>query len=172
MAKGKKNTQKKKLKVPAQDTPKLNADQVRAQHALRHVLTLVDGEHALSLPAQAKFKAYLQSLPAMIQINGLGQAIAFYRSRFSSPIDLKDDSQKAYHKLYELISDWLIGGELGVYKAAPNTDLLQQLTSQDMHQYQRAQVELLQYLGWLKKFTLAYVETEAKKEEGHGETSL
>ncbi|MGL6260381.1 type III-B CRISPR module-associated protein Cmr5 [Vibrio sp. WXL210] len=134
----------------------LNAEQTRAKYALSVITELTSGPSALSNSAQKELKAYVQALPAMVQINGLGQAIAFYRSRFQAGESSKGGV--AYQKLYDLLSDWLCKGPLAVYPS--HHDLLTALVSEDMHKYRMAQIELLAFLGWVQKFVLAFVAAE------------
>ena len=90
-----------------------------------------------------EFKSYASSLPAMIQMNGLGQAAAFYFSQ-----------GKIYKKLYDILSHWLTQpGQ----PYAGSGDLLAGITQQEMGPYFVAQAEALLLLDWVKKFAKAYV---------------
>lgn len=116
--------------------------QQRARHALEEVLkaaedTDVDG---------GRFRSYTNSLPAMIQMNGLGQAAAFCRS--------KTKSQTEYLRLYNILSSWLTGQEQPYFD---KDDLLKGITEKGMKSYRDAQAEALAYLDWVKRFAQAYV---------------
>ena len=81
-------------------------------------------------------------LPAMILINGLGQAAVFYKGRGGD-----------FKNLYSLLSNWLC------QKGKPyegKDNLLVGITSEDSKKYRAAQVEALAYLQWVKKFAKAY----------------
>ena len=121
--------------------------QQRAKHALNAVQA-----HA-GLAYQGELRSYLQALPAMIHMNGLGQAAAFYRGKAAG----KGNKALAYQAGYQLLSDWLCApGQ--VY--AGHGDLLSAITATDMHRYRLAQAEAQAYLDWVKKFAAAFLSTE------------
>ncbi len=141
---------------------KQNIEQQRAAFALESVLQAVV---SLEVKQQDEFKAYITSLPSMVQMNGLGQAIAFYRSKFDSlekPGTRK--GSKAYSQIYQTLQTWLCADKgcdktpAAVYGSG---DLLAQLTQNDMYQYRLAQSELQKLLVWLKKLTAAYINNKA-----------
>ncbi len=73
----------------------LTMQQQRAAYALKKVKNA--SEH-LSLKEQKEYKSYASQLPAMIHMNGLGQAAAFFRSKG------KEDT---HFELYKVLSEWL-----------------------------------------------------------------
>ncbi|NNJ85014.1 MAG: type III-B CRISPR module-associated protein Cmr5 [Gammaproteobacteria bacterium] len=133
-----------------------------------------------------EFKAYAAQFPAMIRMNGLGQAAAFYRSKKST-----------HERLYGILSCWLRGqvrfderpsgisvapddarahgvGVAGVERSEPPGsepvilrripapyreygDLLDGITHKDMGAYRLAQAEALLFLDWVKKFATAMI---------------
>ncbi len=112
--------------------------QQRAQYALTGV--------ELDKPRCTSPKEYISAasgFPAMIQMNGLGQAAAFFRS------------QGGTHKqLYDLLSGWLKKSD----QPYAGWDLLDGITRCDMSTYQLAQAEALELLTWVKKFAKAFME--------------
>lgn len=112
--------------------------QERAKHALEQVkAALAGGVNGKEL------RSYAARFPAMILMNGLGQAAAFYFSQ-----------GKTYRALYQVLSSWL------TRRGQPysgKTDLLEGITQHDMQAYRLAQVEALMLLDWVKKFAKAYV---------------
>ena len=115
--------------------------QLRAKHALQKVKELVplnDGD---------KLKARASELPFMIHTNGLGPALAFFKSKMD-----KD----GYDKLYLILQSWLIENKPG-RPFAGNTDLMQAITEADFNTYRLAQAEAVQYMDWVKKFASAYL---------------
>ncbi|WP_448216490.1 type III-B CRISPR module-associated protein Cmr5 [Endozoicomonas sp. 2B-B] len=127
------------------DKPR-TVQQQRAAFSYERVSQVV----ALKNPDAAKvFKAKANSLPAMVQMNGLGQSLAFAKS--------KADPQKAegiaWQHLYDLVSDWH-GRETGCY---PDTDVLEGIMSQDMHVYRQAQAETQALMVWVKQFARAEI---------------
>lgn len=113
--------------------------QERAKHALGKVKNLVplnDGD---------KLKSRASELPFMIHANGLGQAVAFFKSK-------KD--KDGYDKLFLLLQSWLTQPNRPF---AGQTDLMQAITETDLNTYRVAQAESIQYMDWVKKFAKAYL---------------
>jgi len=112
--------------------------QERAKYALHCVKT--DAEKEIS---KSEYKSYAASLPAMIHMNGLGQAMAFYYSK-----------GKTHKYLYDLLSNWLCKDSqpYGGYN-----DLLDGIVNGDMHSYRLAQAESQALMDWVKKFAKAYM---------------
>ena len=120
--------------------------QKRAKYALEKVQqAITEGVN------QAEYKSYASSLPAMIHMNGLGQAAAFYKS--------KGDR---HGMLYELLSNWLCGvGRPYGGSAFKAEGLVKVITESDMKTYKLAQAEAQALMDWVKKFAKAYMK-EAK----------
>lgn len=132
-------------------------EQRRAEFALQRI-----GD-ALAQPEggmyrHSQLKSFLRRLPAMIQMNGFGQAMAFYYA--------KRNNYEAYGVVYKLLEDWLCA-EGQVYSGAeglecalhpnPRPHLLHQLTSRDQFHYRRAEAEAQALLAWAKKFAEALI---------------
>jgi CRISPR-associated protein Cmr5 len=118
--------------------------QQRAQFALKKVKdALEEAKHTGFSPKE--FKSQAESFPAMIRMNGLGQAAAFYLSKGG-----------AHGKLYKLLSDWLKQPGQPYH----GKDLLEGITEKDMHAYRLAQAESLLLLDWVKKFAKAFAGEE------------
>jgi len=87
----------------------------------------------------AEYKSLASSAPADVQTNGLGQTLAFWKSK-----------GKSEHKtLYRHLSTWVIR-EWGA-----EGDLLRWITNTDSVRYRQATVEALAFLAWLKRFAQA-----------------
>lgn len=90
-------------------------------------------------------KAAANSLPALILMNGLGQAAAYAKSQ-------KEGKNGHWKLLYNALSDWLCG-ESGIHvygSTGQDQDLLAALTRGSMAEYRLAQAEALAFLQWLK----------------------
>ncbi len=96
------------------------------------------------------YKSYVDSLPAAIVMNGLGQAMATELA-----------SKKEHETLYDHVSAWLCSSGQ-VYSG--KQDLLVAITTEDQSRYLRAQAEALAWLTWHKKFCRAYLEREGGRE--------
>jgi len=97
-----------------------------------------------------KYGSQARKLPARIQTNGLGQTLAFLRS--------KPDNQ-AMRKLYGHLSAWVMK------RMEANGDLLEAVTSWSSDEYRRATAEVLAYALWLRRFAEAKGWGERGEEE-------
>lgn len=132
--------------------------QQRAAFALERVKHLTQ---TLKNDEPKEFVSYASGLPAMIHMNGLGQAMAFckVKGKRKDPAKRSDASGvEAYKALYELVSDWLCK-EGQPY--AGREHVLDGITQADMAHYQLAQAEALVLMSWVKKFAKAFLAEDA-----------
>ena len=120
--------------------------QKRAKFALERIQKL---PVKLKPNEQVEFISYASGLPAMIHMNGLGQAMAFCK--------LKGKERESYQQLYQLVSDWLCDAGQPYQN---QTDVLTGITQSDMTHYQLAQAEALVLMSWVKKFAKAFLAEE------------
>lgn len=116
--------------------------QQRAKYALDEVQKVEQNVRAGRADGK-EFRSYASALPAMVRMNGLGQAMAFCLAKGGT-----------YHTLYDIVQGWLSSGGR-VYPGADG--LMAALTGGDMARYRVAQAETLALLDWVKKFALAYM---------------
>lgn len=118
--------------------------QRRAQYALQGVKDAAQ-KNKENKAFLKEYKSYAAALPAMIHMNGLGQAAAFYQSKGGT-----------HRELYKLLSGWLC------QEGQPfaGKDLLDSITGSDMHTYRLAQAEAQALMDWVKKFAKAYMADE------------
>ncbi|MDP8161606.1 type III-B CRISPR module-associated protein Cmr5 [Pasteurella skyensis] len=125
-------------------------EQKRAKYALDFIEPIKENK---TLAKEIRSRA--NELPAMIHSNGLGQAVAFYKSKSN---DNEGNSQdNAYEKMYQLLSDWLCNADNGDIYTSNNSELLENIINNDIKLYQMAQIEALALLKWVKKFARAYL---------------
>jgi len=117
--------------------------QQRAKFALERIQKL---PIKLKPSELVEFISYASGLPAMIHMNGLGQAMAFCK--------LKSKERDSYGELYQLVSDWLCES---TQPYANKQDVLEGITQCDMAHYQLAQAEALVLMNWVKKFAKAFL---------------
>lgn len=130
-------------------------EQRRAHHALDRVRTV---EHKCSAETQQRFVSYVESLPAAVLANGLGQAAATLLAQ------AKGNERDAHYLLYRALQDWLCRDDpQAPYKG--EADLMSAIVNHDRTTYLRAQAEALAWLEWLKKFAAAFLK---KQEIGSG----
>lgn len=133
----------------------MNIERERAQHAL----TTING-----LPRDVKkYTSYVKVLPATILQNGLGQAMATLLAASKGDPAREGNNVKSAHRLlFNHVQAWLCRDDSNApYRiengpAANNTQLMEQITGGSEADYIRAQAEVLAYLAWLKKFTVAF----------------
>jgi CRISPR-associated protein Cmr5 len=89
-----------------------------------------------------EYSSYGRRAGALIQTQGLGQALAFWYS--------KRQKEKAYDLLYQHMSSWLN------QQLRTNKDILQWITQDaSTEDYRRATAEAQAFLIWLKRFAEA-----------------
>lgn len=134
-----------------------NAEQQRAAYALTKIKAVADKlNQDIEDKNRKEWRSRATELPAMIQMNGLGQTIAFYRSKAAQ------DSY-AHRTLVNIVQQWLCR-ETGIYS---DDDLIDAIANGDMHLYRIAQAETQALLIWVKKFSRIYItdkKAEAKNE--------
>ena len=130
--------------------------QHRARYALEKVQAIKTDP---SFDKYDAFKARASELPAMIQMNGLGQAAAFYRMK---------GPEHAHQALYKILSDWLCRESTdeypqpGIYHAYDT--LIEGITKSDQKQYRLAQAEALALMDWVKRFAKAFIADGSRNE--------
>ncbi|WP_432785089.1 hypothetical protein AAEX37_02017 [Oligella sp. MSHR50489EDL] len=130
-----------------------NIQQIRADFALSKVSTLVSDN---TPQVQRRFKAYSNGLPAMVQTNGIGQALAFAFQKSNG----NGDEARAWKLLFNLISEWLL--QRGIWGNTKGS-LLERLSRGNQEQYQLAQAELQALLAWVKDFSRALIKGEIEQ---------
>lgn len=133
---------------PASMSRGQSIEQERAQHAMKQVSDVL----GLSDSVKKKFKAYANSLPAMIQSTGLGQALAFAKVKANG----KGDEAAAWNAMYKALDNWMQSRKIW----SERDDTLSVLVAGNQHQYQLAQAEAFAYLVWLKQFARAMITEE------------
>jgi CRISPR-associated protein Cmr5 len=132
-------------------------EQKRAEHALRKIRE-IDNETADGLGSS--YQRYVESLPATIVMNGLGQACAILLAHSNG----NSSREKAYRLLYDHLEEWLCQSENAVYRS--EASLIDAIVKNDQQSYVRAQAEALAYLDWLKKFAQAFLKQKPASAAG------
>ncbi|MCX6678356.1 MAG: type III-B CRISPR module-associated protein Cmr5 [Methanothrix sp.] len=163
---------------------KRSREQKRADHALRTIRMLkgLDQNQDTEKPLYGNLRAYVENLPAMIVMNGLGQAMATELAAarmgeeeipkgnrdLSGMIEALQYSAKgnrnadvrAHELLFFIVSDWLQKSR--AYSYSEDEGLMEAIVSGNQKEYVRAQHEALAYLEWLKKFSQAFLQERRK----------
>lgn len=103
-------------------------------------IQIIDGRENI----QKEYGSWARGLPALIQTNGLGQALAFLKAKGGGNED------KHQTLLYKHLSDWV-----SLQLTDQKQDLLQWVITQNSGAYRRATREALAYALWLRRFAEA-----------------
>jgi CRISPR-associated protein Cmr5 len=118
-------------------------EQQRAAHAWQAVQEVRQKDYA------SKYRSLARGAAADLQMNGLGQTLAFWQAKGYSNGQPKSGSEHA--ELLKHVSSWLVK-QLGLKE---KTDLTQWIISAQTPQYRRATAEAIAYLTWLRRFAEA-----------------
>lgn len=122
----------------------LTLEQQRATSALRAVESAKDCEG---------YQQEVDALPAMIRINGLGQAVA---TLLANANGVETNKSKACKQLVTNLTGWLCD-ECPISPYRSDWALIKNIVEGHQKDYARAQAEALAYLVWLKKFARAHL---------------
>jgi len=89
-----------------------------------------------------EFTQFCKSFPTMVLKNGLGQSLAFIRSKH----------EKRYEIMYDTLNAWLVK-ELKL----DGKDTFLKIHEMDAKQYMQAQTESLRFLEWVKRYESAKI---------------
>lgn len=87
-----------------------------------------------------EFSQFCKSFPTMVLQNGLGQAIAFIKSKKVNPDD-------KYDRMYNTLNSWLKDG-LNLIE----DDVLREINTMNAPKYIEIQIESLKFLEWIKRY--------------------
>lgn len=118
------------------------------QKRARYAWDCINEVKELKEAVEKKYSSYVKRAPALIQTNGLGNTLAFYRSK----------DEIAYKLLYKHIDGWF------KKKCYTNQDIVRWIMSENTSSLDvfRVTREILALLNWMKRFA----EAELKGEEG------
>lgn len=111
----------------------------RASFAFNEVKAFVENNPA----DRTEYRSYVKKLPAMIQVNGLGQALAFYYS---------NNKKKAYFEIYQSLTKWLKEKFPEAFQQGENQTLVDVVINLDSQDYRLFTLEVMALLNWMRKF--------------------
>ena len=119
-------------------------EQGRATYAFKVVQGVNDS-------LKKEYKSAAKKFPVLIKTNGLGQSLAFLKSK-GGEINKKTGRKKvnAHDKLYEHIGDWLQTEDTkGLVKTG---ELVERVINLESPAYRQVTVETLSLLNWMRRF--------------------
>lgn len=129
------------------------AEQARASYALNSLTEILQNSSDDTNFKHSELKSYIRRLPGMIQMNGFGQAIAFYYAKSAS-----SNGKNAYGVVYQIVEGWLCEGhQIYSHTSQGPHRLLTAITENDQQAYRTAQAETHALMRWLKKFAEALI---------------
>jgi len=117
----------------------VNLDQKRARQALNNITQVEQNTHV----NRKEFSSLSRSLPAMLQVNGLGQTLAFLKSKSASSL--------SHEILYGHFSFWLNE----IIRDGEPGDFLDYIVDQSTYIYRHAGDEAIEFSIWLRRFAEA-----------------
>lgn len=93
---------------------------------------------------KSEYKSYIKKLPAMIQVNGLGQSLAFYLSK-----------KKEYGTIYNQIERWIREQHdvlIRKYDPEGRKKFIEAVVSMDSSDYRIITAETMALLNWMRRF--------------------
>lgn len=106
------------------------------------------------------YKSYVKKLPSLIKTNGLGQTLAFYKSKRQKKPDKK---KNAYDLIYKQTYNWLTDKRClmkGIVERADGNDLTKKVISMNSFDYRAITIEVLAFVNWLRRFADGLIEGE------------
>ncbi len=92
------------------------------------------------------YKTAAKKLPVLIKTNGLGQTLAFMKSKGAK----NREATNGYDKLYEQIGNWLQTED--VRELVPQGELVEKVIQLQSPVYRQVTVETLALLNWVRRF--------------------
>ena len=124
-------------------------EQDRAKYAMDRIREVKEKEFQKDYKSYAEeYKSYVRRMPMLILTNGLGNALAFIKSK---------KNNKASDQFYTHLNKWL--KEMMIISG---DDVLNWITDKNTSsiQVQRATDEILALLNWMKRFAEAELESK------------
>lgn len=111
-----------------------------------------------------KYKSYVRKTPTYIQVNGLGNTLAFYKSKFEADLKKKGENglgpeKRAYKLLYDHINGWK-------KETRENKDFLEWIIDEGTSSLKvfQATKETIALLNWMKRFAEAELRDKEERE--------
>ena len=137
-------------------------EQGRAKFAYDAVKTVNEVEGLKEKEAKrfkGSYKSAAKKLPVLIKTNGLGQTLAFVKSKRAK----KGKPKNGYDKLYEQIGKWFNTKDA---KGFPeSSDFVKQVIELESSNYRQVTIETLALLNWMRRFVEGVMKDVADAEQ-------
>lgn len=125
-------------------------EQGRAEFAYKCVEKAIE-KFASDIKKHKEYRSYTRKIPTMILSNGLGQTLAFVRS--------KAKGGNAYELIYGQMTEYLKSNSTARIKMPDNeNELIKWVISCDSAEYRLITQEILAFFNWLKRFAEGMIE--------------
>lgn len=111
-----------------------------------------------------EYKSYVKKLPSLIKTNGLGQTLAFYKSKRQK----EPNKKNAYDLIYKQLYTWLTHENCSIRQvviSAQGEDMVEKVISMKSPDYRMVTIEVLSFINWLKRFTDGLIEGEVTEND-------
>ena len=133
-----------------------NSEQERGRQAWKNIHEIKSADNSNEKNLEKEYRSLARGLNAMIQINGLGQTLGFFKAKG------KQDAKKAHYLLLKHLTEWMRDPHhfkavnIEVMKNG-HDGLLQWVTDEatSSADYRRATTECLAFGTWLRRFAEA-----------------
>jgi CRISPR-associated protein Cmr5 len=99
------------------------------------------------------YRSYVKKIPTMILSNGLGQTLAFIKS--------KSEKGNAYELIYEQLTEYMRSPyTTRIQMPEDKKELVEWVISCDSEKYRYITQEILAFLNWLRRFAEGLIEEE------------
>ena len=93
-----------------------------------------------------EYRSTVMKLPSLILTNGLGQTLAFLKSKG------KNDDSNPEEKVYLDLQGWLTSTDIINWGRATEGELIEKIMKIDSNKYRIVTLQTLSFLNWLKRF--------------------
>lgn len=136
-------------------TVRMGIENGRARYAFETVSRFVEKNNQQEKKLK-EYRAYVKKLPAMIQVNGLGQTLAFCTAAKS----------EVYRELNRQIHDWVKQKQpdlLDRFRENMDMKLVQIVVSMNSNEYRIISNEVLALLSWMRRFADGMIRDQIPK---------
>lgn len=126
-------------------------EQGRATYAFKVVQEVSDS-------LKKEYKSAAKKFPVLIKMNGLGQSLAFLKSK-GGKINEKTGKKEinAHDRLYEHIGNWL-QTEDEKQLVGKDEELVKEVIQLESHAYRQVTTETIALLNWIRRFVDGLIE--------------